>query len=161
MTARLRYPHKVNDHGQRINRLDWREMDGLVGGAEVTSGQPGAYVSRSSAGTNLHYSDPAMPWWGFLRSINGDVLIVSHATRAPGGRWWMESHVERVLPAPNYTVDHFEFFVIDPEANLGDPSETDRAVLVIGGFAVPDFRMLLVEPVDVEQLCEPCGDDDA
>jgi len=133
----------------------------MVVGSAVGSSQPGMSVNQSSQGTELHFQDPAMPWWGFVREVLEDVLIVSQATRGSTGTWWMESHVSRIHPAPNYTVEHFEHFWVDPAANHGDPSETDRAILVIAGFAVPDFRMLLVEPVDVEDLCEPCGDDNA
>lgn len=155
---RVRFPYKLG-HRQRLGRQDWGELSSSVTGAEMTSGQPGATLSRSTQGTNYHFRDPDMPWWGFVRLIDWDeeAIIVSPARRAPGGLWLMDDGVSRLHPAPNYLVEHFEKFVI----GSGGLEPTDRAVIVIAGYAVPDFRMLLVEPVAVEELCEPCEESNA
>ena len=158
--SRIRFPYKLGDNRARLGRNDWSELSSIVIGASMTSGQPGMNISRSSQRTDIHFAYPARAFWCFVRKINEESgeIIVSEARPTPSGTWriW-EGDVVATRPAPNYTIEHFEHFVIvGPQ-----PVPEDRSVMFIGGYVVPDFRMLLVEPVDVEELCEPCVEDQA
>lgn len=136
----------------------------------IFSVTPGLDLNRTSGGTLASYKDPLRLRWVFVIGFDGNVVLCKEGRRGASG-WSVGTTNHSIIRAnfPNgYTVEHFTFFQIgmrrnpetgeledDPDWD-GQPAATDLMCKIEGGLIVPDYRMLLVEPAAVEDLCEPC-----
>ncbi|HEB79298.1 MAG TPA: hypothetical protein ENI79_02335 [Rhodospirillales bacterium] len=96
------------------------------------------------------------------------MAFVKPIVRTNTGAWTTVGNTYELVPlAPNYPPDHFIFVAVG-SLDLDDPYEVpfqvphttrptkkDLICEVRGGYVYPDYRMLLVKPVAIEDLCNP------
>jgi hypothetical protein len=137
-----------------------RDFNGLVDavwGGQLETTTQGMALERSPAGTLIDYVDPHPPMWVFVVGFppgGEDAVLARRAIKAADG-WRVDPSDQalmRFFVAPNYTQAHFTYFVIDGP----QPEPCAKACLVVGGLIMPDFRMLLTEPVEVESTSTGC-----
>ncbi len=143
-------PQKKN--GQRFRFRDYEMIQQAISALRPStlSGTPGITQRVTQQGSSMDVADPLIPRWVFVTDFNQHRIQARFATLGTDG-WGTLPTSFSGLPAPNYKTDHFAKFVVDdPE----DIRETDRACLWMGGYFVPDFRMLLVDPAPESELCD-------
>lgn len=147
---------KVHSGDRPLSRLrDFDKLRETLQSSQLVTSTPGVSLSPTPHGGLFTFIDPKRIRWVYVVGIDeADMIVCKEAVPVPGGDVVYDNNHILVVPmAPGYTIDHFFPFVIEGP----QPVATDRACKIEGGRIATDNRMLLVTPVDVDQLCEPCG----
>lgn len=133
---------------------DWEELRNSMRSNTLATSTAGVSLAPTPRGGLFTFEDPLRTRWVYVVGLREDgKILAKEAVSTPvGDVVYDDNHIVAVSPAPGYTVEHFALFVIDGP----QPAATDRACKMEAGRIVPDFRMLLIEPAAVEDLCEPC-----
>jgi hypothetical protein len=100
----------------------------------------------------MRFRDPNMARWVFVVGVDNGVILCKETLPIAGEGWRIsdeDADIIRAQPGPNYTVEHFEQFV------LMEAGERAQACLLLGGYIVPHYRFKLVEPPD-PAACAEC-----
>lgn len=146
---------KARDRNDRTSLRDWNQTVRAIRARTPVSATPGLEISGDAGGQVVSYTNPLRTRWVFVIGIDRNVVLCKECRPFAGYRagWEVEEinlAIIRARPAPNYTVEHFAHFIIDGT----QPSETDLACKLIGGYIVPDYRFKLVEPPDSTECAE-------
>ncbi len=145
--------------GPRLRAEHVNRMVEAIQASTPTIPTPGFSTMATPNGSASAYLDPLRATWCFVThvtfgplAVGAESIIAHEAERTPVGNWKPPSQTRLISghPAPNYARAHFEKFVVS--ATGIEP--TDLACLYVGGYFVPDFRMLLVDPAPESELCE-------
>jgi hypothetical protein len=125
-------------------------IDGQVMLQPASVGIKWAFVTETTP------PSPLMPQFPFGKVMAREALLQGNGT------WKLVGMPSEYRPAPNYTWEHYRYFVLgareDPplEEPPERPSDRDAVCLIIGTILLPDFRMLLVPPPLLAELCPIC-----
>jgi hypothetical protein len=108
------------------------------------------------------------PVWLYGITLN-ELALVKDVHQRTSGAWSTTGTAYLRVPlAPNFTGDHFIFLAVgaldqqEPYEipfevpHSVKPTEFDMACELRGGYLYPAYRFRLVEPVSIDELCNPC-----
>lgn len=159
--------------GQRISHTEWRDVSRSAKSAHVWDFDGSVRPNQLGGATQLYVSSSIRAQRCFLYRVFANGLMAAFRTAYDEalGRWYTDPRSGGEIvgpPGPGLTVAHFRFYLVGStenppvtnppwDAGIAQPGPTDSAVLFQEGAFFPVPRLLIVPPVDISEICVPCG----